>query len=294
MSALQSSYGSSRLYDTATNGSLIDMICSIRAELVQPSTDDATSEGELEIKLCSMTESASSDTANILRSYEMALQKYYVPCLLNAIRLESLVNTNEFSADGSSTDKNSVLCVIPGAAVWKLYVDVYILSLLSQPHTAFAGSSVYYLDAVSHCINSALCQTVLPSLTILHDNDDPSTSAILNNMTLDTDRMQPLFRKRTDVQPQLPVVISVYAISSRSHGRSAKNTTTWILDATAEEASVASFEVHTVVVPSADCKGYPLCAVWTSARAGSLPLSLLPESLLLAQTVAPTVYQHFS
>jgi exosome complex RNA-binding protein Rrp42 (RNase PH superfamily) len=284
MSALLSSNGSSRLYDTATDGSLIDMMCSIRAELVQPSADDATREGELEIKLCSMTENSSSDTANMLRSYEMALQKYYVPCLLNSIRQRVLEGTSE----------SSVLCVIPGTVVWKLYVDVYILSLWSQQHTYFAGSSVYYLDAVTHCVNAALYETVLPSLTTLHDNDDDhmSTSAILTNIALDADRTQPLLSRRTDTPQRLPVVISVHAIPCRSNVNTAKETTTLILDASTEEAAVASFVVHTVVVPCDE--GYRPGAVWTSTTAGSLPVSSLPESWHLAQMVAPLVYQHYS
>jgi exosome complex RNA-binding protein Rrp42 (RNase PH superfamily) len=282
LSSLLSSYGSSRLYDTSTNGSLIDMICSIKAELVQPSA--ATSEGEMDINLCS-TDILSSEISNLLLVYETALEKYYVPCLLNSMRRHLAKNNNK-SPDQHSTNTSSTLCVIPGTVVWKLYIDIYILSSLSHNHF---GSSVYYLDAVTHCINAALYETVLPPLTILNDDNStlPTSAAILTNIVLDSEmtHAQPLLC-RAGEPPKLPVVITVHAIHPEDP--LAKGIS-WILDATAEEAFVASCTMHAVIVPNADV--YHVGAVWTSS--GSLPMVQLPHGLHVAQTAAPGVYQQF-
>lgn len=284
---VSSSYGSSRLYDTATQGSLIDMVCSVRAELVVPSSAPG---GEMEVQLFApIMDSTASEISRLLRDCEMALQKYYVPCLYNAIRRHSPQRPND---DGCSN--RSVLNVIPGAVVWKLYIDVYILSLLS-PHNAWhgGGSSVYYLDAVTHGINAALFETMLPCFSILQAEEKEeitgTTDAIINRITLDLDAAQPLLS-----QPgiPLPIILSAHAIRSvtttSTHSRVTPNDDwTWILDATAEEAAVASGALHVVHDPSHDTVG----AVWTSR--GSLPPSVWIQGRTVAWTAAKDVYTHF-
>jgi exosome complex RNA-binding protein Rrp42 (RNase PH superfamily) len=321
VSSLSSCYGSSRLYDTVTCGSLIDMVCSIKAELVQPSCT-APVEGDIEITLCTdqTSSSSSNQISTMLREYETALQQYYVPCLLNSLHQSPMkYEPNEQPCQQST---NGSLCVIPGAVVWKLFIDVYIISLLSNNDRSI-GSSVYYLDAVAHCINAALYETILPSIAIdsTTNNSDGtetstsktsanSSSSIIDRMVLDSSiaNAKPLLRKETI--PKLPIIVTTHVVQATTNviatgmlQEDSKNdvTTSLILDATAEEEAVSVAAVHAVIVPTMTTTPPPrdenrtsgiVGAVWKTLR-GSIPMSILPKCVEAAMDAAPVAYQHF-
>jgi exosome complex RNA-binding protein Rrp42 (RNase PH superfamily) len=287
VASLSSCYGSSRLYDTITNGSNIDILCSIKAELVQPSY---TVNDDIEIKL--IADHSSNQTSVLLHEYEVALQQYYVPCILNSIRNAHLSDGSHENLDYSPGD---ILTVIPGLAAWKLYIDIYIISLLSNNDRS--NSSVYYLDAVTHCINAALYETILPSISVDTTGSrectvvvDSKTSSILDRMVLDSDigNSKPLLRRK--FVPELPIIVTTHIICCVG-----KNDTSLIVDATSEEEIVSAAAVHIIFIPSSHSTDDLSCnvgAVWKT-RCGSISMSLLPKCIETAISAAPMAYQHF-
>jgi exosome complex RNA-binding protein Rrp42 (RNase PH superfamily) len=168
------SHGSSRVRSVTTgdddNGEVVQYVASVKAEIVAPSLQ-RPSDGCIEIALVydalgnSSSSSSSSNSGSTgdssleLRQAQSALQDR-VPWL----------------PDMSS------LCIVPHVAVWKLYVDVYIVSPLRCGGSG-TGTGVN-LEAATHCINAALLDTVLPKVTVPNDswnNDSDNNNALMEN-----------------------------------------------------------------------------------------------------------------
>ena len=252
------SYGSSELYDTMTNGTLLHLICHIKAEFTTVSSTLSTTP-LVEISLFSNT--TSSDSHKILNEYETSLQQYYVPCLRQS--LEQILRFQPSSESSS----------VPTNTLWKLHVDVQVVSSIhtmstttltstnttnntsnttTTSTTSTTTNSVYYLDAVTHVINAALYHTTIPL-----SSSSSSNTTMMEHMANDS---QPLIPRKSGSQPHdphdpvivLPIIVTTHimSIGNRPDPSSTTTTTALIADASSEEANLSNVAVHMVIVPT--------------------------------------------
>jgi exosome complex component RRP42 len=259
------SHGSARLLDST---GALQMLCSVKAELVHP-TLNAPTAGSIEIAIDEHA-SVSSSRKNTLREQQAALQHR-----LQWMDLQKL-------------------CVIPGAAVWRLYVDLYILS------TTSGTTAAAWLDAASHCIRTALHHTVLPCVTVADDDTTTESSSsssstkknVLDRLLVDSDIRNA--RPVIATVEEAPVIVTVHVIPSSSSSTGG-GTTVLVLDATAEEEAVSTAAVHVAVrvqQQQQSSSAVMVSAVWKSGS-GSLPMALLPACVQAAVRSAPTAVQHY-
>lgn len=242
---VQLSHGSARLVDAT--GSL-QMLCSVKAELVKPSSRNPAA-GSIDVSVDEHA-AASRRKNTLLREHQAALQQ----------RLQWM-----------DPEK---LCVVAGAAVWRLNVDLYLLS---------TGNAAW-LDAASHCIRVALSNTVLPALTVADDTDSKN---VLDRLLVDSDiaHAKPVINLE-----EVPLIVTVHVIQTvNDSGRHEQQVL--VLDATAEEEAVSVSAVH-VAVKRLEKEAATVCAVWKSGS-GSLPITLLPACVQAAISAAPVAVQHF-
>jgi exosome complex RNA-binding protein Rrp42 (RNase PH superfamily) len=327
------SNGSSELYDTITNGTLIHLLCHIQAELIRndatthttsnTTTTTATTTSSsssssssivsssitlsslspptvlplIEISLSSNTTSTSSSSHNdntILKEYESSLQQYYVPCLRNTLSQLLLLlqpvgispppppteQEEEETGAGRSTTK-----VVD--TLFKLHVDVQVLSPIhqysssstsnnnnnnnnnySRSRTGRSTNSVYYLDAVTHVINAALYETMVPLSTLsssmdsncFHHSPQPLIPRKNSNCPEERQRIiQSLPTIITTHVMKVPttsfiedpnIIINHHPYDAYSSSLSGMSNTIFIADTSVEEANASHTAIHVVVVPT--------------------------------------------
>ena len=261
------SYGSSELYDTMTNGTILHLICHIKAEFTTVSTTTSSTPPPL-VGISLFSNTTSSDSHKILNEYETSLQQYYVPCLRQS--LEQILRFQPSSESSS----------VPTNTLWKLHVDVQVVSSIHTMSTTTLTStsntnntnntsntnnntsttstttpttnSVYYLDAVTHVINAALYHTTIPL------SSSSSNTTMMEHMGEDS---QPLIPRKSGSQHPhdpvivLPIIVTTHIMSignrpDPSVSSSSTTTTALIADASSEEANLSNVAVHMVIVPT--------------------------------------------
>lgn len=322
------SNGSSRLLlpiDTCSNG-IQQYLCSVKAELVQPSLQYPNA-GSVEISVfCDGNKGAAQQA-------QAALQQSRVSWIQDL----------------------GQLCVVPGIAVWKLSVDLFLLSSTgsggsgsnssSSSNIQLSSMGSISLDAASHCIRAALHDTVLPSIaTTTKSNamdeiiapsqesspesktNETTTTTTLDGLLVDSDIANALpLMSSID---RIPFIVTVHLIpSSNSQSLDSGNNTSsnngssgpgynkstlgsldgppsliLLLDASPSEVAVSTMAVHVVVMAAmlssdeaddTDKNGRLACSVWKSGG-GSIPLAVLPDCVHAAVSIAaPLALKHY-
>jgi exosome complex RNA-binding protein Rrp42 (RNase PH superfamily) len=271
------SHGSSRVRSGTDDE--IHYVASVKAEIVAPSLQQRpNNDGCIEIALVhdalgnnSSSDSSSSHSVSLeLRRAQSALQER-VPWLL--------------------PDRSTSLCIVPHVAVWKLYVDVYIVSPL-------IGSGSVNLEAATHCINAALSDTVLPKVTVPNNDgwNDPDSNALvaqasesdaftsfLDRLVVDSDLAHAT--RLVSSPHELPLLVTLCSVVVAPSCASAAETNQmesdhyrtqpppverlWLWDATAAEQGVATSAVHVVLTRRR--RGRPLssCSATGTATAAT-------------------------
>lgn len=160
------SNGSSRVY--LPNRST-DVVCSVKGEIVRP-TLAKPSQGVLEVNVefFASSQQRSSNKRN-KRSEEMNLTQILSTLLGKAIHLNRL-------------------CIIPKKYVWKLFVDVFVVS----------GAGGNILDACSMAMYTALNSTYLPIVTPLSTQQhhqqqrDTKSKLIVDDLIVDGTMTEPI------------------------------------------------------------------------------------------------------
>ena len=253
------SHGSARLI--TSDG--LQMLCSVKAELVAPSLHQPR-QGSIVVSI----DQHGATNRSQLREHQVALQQ----------RLQWV-------------DDLTKLCVIPGAAAWRLHVDLFIVSSSKFNSTA----SVWPLDAASHCIRHALANTVLPAIEIadetMKDNGNSSSStnktSVLDRLVVNSDIAM---AKPVVTSESVPFLVTVHIVPSSGSSSSV----CLILDATPEEQAVAVAAVHVAVVASLSIGSNEkaVTAVWKSG-AGSVPVHLLPTVVQTALDAVEPAQQSY-
>ena len=270
------SHGSARL--TSADG-LQTMLCSVKAELVTPSQHQPR-HGSIVVSV----DQHGVTNRSQMRESQVALQQ----------RLQWV-------------DDLTTLCVVPGAAVWRLHVDLLVI-------ISSAITSVWSLDAASHCIRQALANTVLPAIeiadeaiqdtTIGSNNSSSSSKSILDRLMVNSDIALAQPAVMLESVPFL-ITVHILTVPSTTHSggsrwqlssSSAGSAWCWILDATPEEQAVAVAAVHVAVrMPSSPEKSIQqpiVTAVWKSGG-GSVPLHLLPTVVQTAVDAVESAQQSY-
>jgi exosome complex RNA-binding protein Rrp42 (RNase PH superfamily) len=277
---IKTSYGSSRLYDTITQGQSMDLLCSIQAEMVLTSSQQQKqSQIPMELSIhTNPTASASNSSVRtaVLREYETRLQRYYIPCLMNAIQQQQ-----------QQQEDQDVLCIVPGQLYWKLYIDVQVLS--SSHFESSSTMNVNYYDAMTHVINAAIQSTKLPRVSSSTSSSSSlapgsssngnnhrsnstgtassSSSSLLDRIVLDSNIEQgryiiPRQQKHSQHVVLLPILVTTHVIhysppstKEQRHCNDLTTTTTTaalvaVVDASPEEEAIAVCAIHVVIVPT--------------------------------------------
>jgi exosome complex RNA-binding protein Rrp42 (RNase PH superfamily) len=287
------SHGSSRVRSGSDDE--IHYVASVKAEIVAPSLQQQrpNNDGCIEIALVhdalgnnSSSDSSLSHSVSLeLRRAQSALQER-VPWL---------------------PDRSASLCIVPHVAVWKLYVDVYIVSPL-------IGSGSVNLEAATHCINAALSDTVLPKVTVPNNDgwNDPDSNALIDNkaggslvaqasesdastsfldrLVVDSDLAHAT--RLVSSPHDLPLLVTLCSVVVAPSCASAAEETNqmesdryrtqpppverlWLWDATAAEQGVATSAVHVVLTRRR--RGRPLSSSSATATAATVPTATLDQ-----------------
>lgn len=283
---IQLSHGSARL--TSCDNQL-QILCSVKAELVTPSIHHPTS-GSVIVAVDQHGNNNSNNS--YLREYQGALQNRVAWITdTTTTKDRNAINSSGRGDNETTTSIVHPLCVVPGFVVWRLYVDVFVVS-------ANGG----WLDAASHCIRHALANTVVPAMEELapNDGDDNATPSsqthnILDRLIVNSDIAQarPLVSLHS-----IPFLITATIVPTNRNSddggggddiTSSSISFVLVLDATPEEQAVSIASVHVAVLPS----NHVVTAVWKSGK-GSIPIHLLPltiQTTLDASAVAIQSYR---
>lgn len=218
------SNGSARLL----GGRHYHILCSVKAEIVQPSSI-RPNEGVIEINVDRQLKQQRREQEDTLKS------------LCETLIAEHLVDPKK-------------LCILPHHFVWRLSIDIYLLSDFD---------SISIIDAVSHVMVAALRNTLLPSVTV--DNGE-----LLVDSDIRAARPPPGI-------DDAPIVVTVCVIKCMDPS-SGMPQSVWILDASPEEEACSYAQVHVAVAKAT------ICSLKT---VGSLPLTLLPQLSAAALQAAP-------
>jgi exosome complex component RRP42 len=226
-----------------------DLVCSVRAELVQPALDRPNA-GVLEIQIDTTQKGSRNSYIEELES------------TLSRLLPSHLVNLQH-------------LCVVPSHYVWRLNIDLLIVA-------ASGGSLV---DACSLVIRAALRNVKLPSVSTLARND-PSRGGgggkddNKPELAVDADIAAAKAIPGVDQAPEV-VTVTVLRCSSQIPGaHHHKPTTILLLDATVEEEACAFAQVH-LALDRSNPSEPAICAIH-KAGGGSLPFGLLQDVTALA------------
>jgi len=222
------SHGSARIFLTTKE---THILVSVKAELVVPASS-ALEEGAVEVHVEYMQGNHSSNRDDDLES---TLSNLLVPHLV---------------------DKGK-LCVAPKYFVWKLSIDVFII-------TSGGGSLI---DACSQGIHSALQQTLLPKLTVV-----PASKGMGNKPTIQVDSDIKMAKTIPGVE-NAPTIVTVSLLRHRK-------APVMIVDATGEEEACAFARVHVVLdrgTSSSKKTRKPMICALHTAGGGALPFALLQD-----------------
>jgi exosome complex component RRP42 len=264
------SNGSARLFEAARHGHedvSLHMLCSVKAEVVHPSALHPA-QGAMELHV----ESLSSSGPNSQRRKTQD----ELEATLSKLLMRDLVDLE-------------ALCIVPYHYVWRLHVDLFVLT---------AGSSHGSLcDAASHVIRAALQCTRLPAIT--------SSTATANESHNGLAKAS--FRNKNPLFPhggvelmvdgdlavaspppgvnQAPIIVSVTVLANsevlrRTPVSAVSVAPVLILDATPDEEACAVAQVH-VAIDRSDGSN-PLITALHQSRQGSLPLNVLTDVCAIA------------
>jgi exosome complex RNA-binding protein Rrp42 (RNase PH superfamily) len=266
---LVTSHGSSRVILGCHNGGT-HVLCSIKAELVHPSPAKPN-QGALEIHVDTLTASSSSSTASSSSSRRLRRQQE-----------QELQSTLMFLLEPHIVDLTG-LAVVPGLYVWKLNIDLLVLS----------DQQGSLLDVCSRAIRAAIQTTKLPHMTALNhdlttvvdDEQQQQQSAITKggaqvDLAVDGDIQNAVTPVGAD---DCPIIVTVSVLACPP-----KNMSVLVLDTTLEEEAVASSQVHVVVRPSGQ-----VCSVLMS-QSGSIRLGLLSEITSTAVKASRQVFEEMN
>jgi exosome complex component RRP42 len=260
--ALILSHGSARLIGATSQGGggeATHLLCSVKAELVQPSPHEPD-RGVVEYHVDSWMAGFSRRVCDDLQAS------------LTHLLGDSVVDTAALHLGGGSS------------LAWRLHVDVYILST--------AGS---LLEAASRVIRAALQATRLPAVAVVAPAAQPDGDAA-SSRSPDGDTTSASLVVDPDVHASTtpvgasdgPVIVTVTVMQSTSPRSDRPGVMTHlVLDATAQEEACATAQVHVTV------QGNRLGAVRKSGT-GSLPVALLTDITKLAVPAAATTNPAFS
>eukprot|EP00525_Craspedostauros_australis_P002988 CAMPEP_0198123860 /NCGR_PEP_ID=MMETSP1442-20131203/38540_1 /TAXON_ID= /ORGANISM="Craspedostauros australis, Strain CCMP3328" /LENGTH=296 /DNA_ID=CAMNT_0043783139 /DNA_START=36 /DNA_END=926 /DNA_ORIENTATION=- len=213
--------GSARLVSVAGE---TDILCSVKAELVHPALDSPTM-GLLEIHVESHRNNRNDELESLLSSLIL-----------------------------SRWDGHEQLCIVPKIYVWKVSVDLMIIS-------ADGGSA---LDLCACLIDAALANTSLPKIDVL-----PGESTARPALQLQSDpRKSQQFPKGS-----LPSIVTV-AVMKNETGRIAL-----VVDATTEEEACAFAMVHFAIDRSDQA---PVIVSLAKTGRGALPVTVMQSVTSLA------------
>ena len=240
-SPLSLSNGSARIF---MGGGATHVLCSCKADLVQPSPLYPY-QGVVELHV------------DLLRNQQRQQQEELEMTLSNLL-LTNVVDLEK-------------LCVVPGAYVWRLGVDVLVLN----------GSGGSVMDACSRVIRAALGNTQLPSVTPTHkqhtvpDSSNGSSSGAQVDLAVDGDMAHAISVPGVD---KCPIVVTVHVMKCPP-----KNTAAFVVDASLQEEACASCQVRVAVDPNSN-----VCALHNQ---GPLEAFLLSDILSTATHAAKQMFQ---
>lgn len=229
------SHGSSRIFVQQTH-----VVCSIKAELVRPAAHQPT-QGAIEIHVDTLMQDSRKR-----RQTEQELQS-----VLTYLLADHIVDLEG-------------LCVVPSQYVWKLHVDLVVLS-------AKQGSVI---DVCSRAIRAALLNTKLPNLTPLNTKQESRGAQV--DLTVDSDIQKAFMPKGAS---ECPIILTVSVLKCPPMG-----TPVLLLDVTLDEEVCASSQVRVAVKPNGQ-----VCAVLF--QGGSLPLGMLTDITSAAIQASNNVFE---
>ena len=272
------SNGSSRV---TLPGSDTDVLCSVRAELVIPSALHP-SDGvvELNVDLLPTATSVAGGDNRRRRTEEMEIS-----AVLTDLLLPHVVD-------------RSALCVIPGKYVWRLNVDVMVLTC--------DGNVV---DVCALAIRSAIRSTVLPMVTPVAkagaDNDDGkrgggsgsgsgSSGKVSDDFVVDGDIAKASLPPGAE---SCPVVVTVFVLDKeRGKNSGGSGGSVFIVDARSDEEICSSTRISVSVDPAGN-----ICGIYKHGSApalgnegnysGTLPVGRLVELTNLAASTSKSVVE---
>lgn len=272
------SNGSSRV---TLPGSDTDVLCSVRAELVIPSALHP-SDGvvELNVDLLPTATSVAGGDNRRRRTEEMEIS-----AILTDLLLPHVVD-------------RSALCVIPGKYVWRLNVDVMVLTC--------DGNVV---DVCALAIRSAIRSTVLPMVTPVAkagaDNDDGkrgggsgsgsgSSGKVSDDFVVDGDIAKASLPPGAE---SCPVVVTVFVLDKeRGKNSGGSGGSVFIVDARSDEEICSSTRISVSVDPVGN-----ICGIYKHGSApalgnegnysGTLPVGRLLELTNLAASTSKSVVE---
>ena len=233
------SNGSSRV---TLPGSDTDVLCSVRAELVVPSALHPN-EGAVELNVDLLPSAASVAGSDNRRRRTEEME---IAAILTDLLLPHVVDRSQ-------------LCVIPGKYVWKLNVDVMVLTC--------DGNVV---DVCALAIRSAIRSTVLPMVTPVAKagNEDGESGGSGNSGKASDDFMVDGDIAKASVPPgaeSCPVVVTVFVLD-KERGRGNSSTgSVFIVDAQSDEEFCSSTRISVSVDPAGN-----ICGIYKHGSAPAL------------------------
>ena len=233
------SNGSSRV---TLPGSDTDVLCSVRAELVVPSALHPN-EGAVELNVDLLPSAASVAGSDNRRRRTEEME---IVAILTDLLLPHVVDRSQ-------------LCAIPSKYVWKLNVDVMVLTC--------DGNVV---DVCALAIRSAIRSTVLPMVTPVAKagNDDGEAGGSGNSGKASDDFMVDGDIAKASVPPgaeSCPVVVTVFVLDKeRGRGNSSAGSV-FIVDAQSDEEFCSSTRISVSVDPAGN-----ICGIYKHGSAPAL------------------------
>jgi len=246
---LSLSNGSARIL---MGGGATHVLCSCKAELVKPSPLQPH-QGVVELHV------------DLLQNQQRQ-QEEFLQTTLSKLLLQHVVNLEK-------------LCVVPGSYVWRLGVDVLILSK--------SGGSV--MDTCSRVIRAALLNTQLPLVTPTHKPQQSSVMTTTPPSSSNAGGAQVDLAVDGDICHAVPVpgvedcplVVTVHVMKCPP-----KNSTALVVDASLQEEACAECQVRVAV----DFKER-VCALYNQ---GPLEASLLSDIVSTAVQASKHTFQQDS
>ena len=267
------SNGSSRV---TLPGSDTDVLCSVRAELVVPSALHPN-EGAVELNVGLLPSAASVAGSDNRRRRTEEME---IAAILTDLLLPHVVDRSE-------------LCVIPGKYVWKLNVDVMVLTC--------DGNVV---DVCALAIRSAIRSTVLPMVTPVAkagaagskedgESGGGGSGKASDDFVVDGDIA------KASVPPgaeSCPVVITVFVLDKERVGKGSSGGSVFIVDAQSDEEFCSSTRISVSVDPSGS-----ICGIYKHGSApalgdegnysGTLQAARLMDLTTLAASTSKAVFE---